>query len=599
MSAPSPVQPENISASFTIKIDGKGIDEAIQIVAIDTVSEINAIPRACVTLVDGSPAEQNFEISSLSTFIPGKMIEIYAGYNEEEQRIFSGLIVKQGIEVTAGQESRLLIEATDPALKMTLERRNAVFENFKDSDLIEKLIRDNGLSTSVQATKVIYENLVQYYATDWDMMMTRAQVNGMVAWVEAGKVTVASPDSQQAPVLALTYGDSILGFKADMDAATQLRSSAIKSHAWDSSTQKLVESGPGPISVTEPGNISSAELAEVFNLKTWEQQTAADVDKNSLQQWSSAELLKSRLSKIRGSVSFQGSSLAKLGSTIELAGLGDRFNGRVYISAVRHSISNGQWHTSVRFGLSPDWYTEVKQNIEAPGASGLLPSVQGLQVGTVKKVGKDPAGEFRVQLILPLLQANKAPVWARLSTLYAGVRVGAVFYPEVGDEVVVGFMNDDPSDAIILGSLYSKKHPPAYTPNEKNDIKAFVTRSKMKLYFDDKDKIITLETPGKHRITLDDKSGTVSISDSNKNSIDLSKRGITLSSAKDLKISARGNISLEAGRNLSARATANASVEGLNITQNAGAKFSASGKGNVELKSPGVVTINGSVVKID
>ena len=51
----------------------------------------------------------------------------------------------------------------------------------------------------------------------------------------------------------------------------------------------------------------------------------------------------------------------------------------------------------------------------------------GLQSGGVKAVANDPDGEFRVQIVLPLIQ--KDAVWARLSTLYASNKVGGVFYP--------------------------------------------------------------------------------------------------------------------------------------------------------------------------
>ena len=89
----------------------------------------------------------------------------------------------------------------------------------------------------------------------------------------------------------------------------------------------------------------------------------------------------------------------------------------------------------------------------APGASGLLPPIAGLQTGIVKQVAKDPGGQFRVALELPLLQMPGQLVWARLASFYASNKIGEVFYPEVGDEVVAGFMNQDPRYPVILGSL--------------------------------------------------------------------------------------------------------------------------------------------------
>ncbi|PKB20044.1 ATP-binding protein [Janthinobacterium sp. 64] len=54
-----------------------------------------------------------------------------------------------------------------------------------------------------------------------------------------------------------------------------------------------------------------------------------------------------------GTVSFPGNALAVPGKTIELAGLGGRFDGDVYIARVEHTLEQGNWMTEVTFGLPP------------------------------------------------------------------------------------------------------------------------------------------------------------------------------------------------------------------------------------------------------
>jgi hypothetical protein len=140
---------------------------------------------------------------------------------------------------------------------------------------------------------------------------------------------------------------------------------------------------------------------------------------------------------------------------------------------------------------------------------------------------------------------------------------------------------------------------PPYTPDDKNNTKALVTRSKLEITFDDENKIIQLQTPGKHIIKMDDKSGAISIKDSNGNTVSLSKGGISLDSGKNITIKAQGNISLEANGNLSLKANANATMEGLQISHKAKAKFSADGAASAELTSSGILTIRGTLVKIN
>lgn len=598
MTAPSPALAEASLVTFAIKVDGKEIPSTFQVVSIDTWASVNKVPKARVVIFDGSPSTQDFEISNLKTFLPGSKLEIAAGYEGKESNIFKGVVVKQGIEIDQTQGSKLIVDVTDEAIKMTLERKNALFEKIKDGDLIGKLIAASGLSKDVAATNTVHEEIVQFYASDWDLMLTRAEMNGLVVTVSGGKVTVREPDTQQSPVLRVEYGDSILDLQAEMDAATQFAPSAIKSYAWDSAAQKLIESGPAAVSVKEQGNVPSGQLAQVFKVKKLVQQTGAPIEKTATQDWSSAELLKSKLSKIRGRVRFQGSALAATGKTIELAGLGQRFNGTAFVSGVHHHIANGRWLTTATFGLSANWFAEENPNLAAPDASGQLPPVKGLQTGIVKKVAKDPGGEFRVLVGLPLLQDNSKGVWARLGSFYASNKVGAVFYPEVNDEVIVGFMNEDPRYPVILGSVYSKKLAPPYPPDEKNTKKALVTKGKLEISFDEQNKVIEIKTPGKHVIKLDDKSGAVSIEDSNKNQVSLSKGGISVASASNLKITAKGNITIQANGNLVLSAKANASMEGLQVAHKAKAQFAAKGA-LAEVSASGILTVKGAIVKIN
>lgn len=599
MTANSPLNGDMSLVTFTIKVDGKEIETTYQVISIDTWTGVNKVPKARLVLFDGSAAESTFEISAGKVFIPGNKIEIAAGYNQKESVIFIGVIVKQGIEISRDQGSKLIVDITDEAIKMTLERKNCHFEKIKDSDLIGKLISTNGLNKDVTATNNVQPEIIQYYASDWDLMITRAELNSLVVIVDKGKVWVNKPDTQQAPILTVKYGDSIIDLQLEMDASTQYAKSAIKSIAWDINQQKVVESGPATISVKEQGNISSATLSDVFKVKNFSQQTGGAIDQASLSNWSSAELLRSILAKIRGTVLFQGSALAQTGKTIELDGLGPRFNGIAFISGVHHSIYSGKWLTRVELGSSSQWFSGTTPNIAAPDASGQLPPIKGVQTGIVKKVAKDPDGEFRVLVTLPLIKEDTKGLWVRLGTFYASNKVGALFYPEVNDEVVIAFMNEDPRYGVILGSVYSKKNPPPYPVDEENTKKAIKTKSGIEIIFDDRDSIIELNTPSKQQIKIDDKAKSILIKDSNNNKITLSKSGISLESASNLTLSAKGNITLDAKSNLSLNAGAKASMTGLQIDHQAKTKFSAKGNATAEVTASGILTIKGAMVKIN
>ena len=178
-----------------------------------------------------------------------------------------------------------------------------------------------------------------------------------------------------------------------------------------------------------------------------------------------------------------------------------------------------------------------------------------------------------------------------MACLDAGNDRGSFFRPEIGDEVILGFINNDPREAIVLGQLNSSKNPAPLQAQDTNHLKGFFTRSKMKFQFDDEKSIITLDTPGGNSLVIDDDAQTITLQDQTGNKIEMSPSGIKITSPKDISIEATGKIA--------AKATADASLEGMNTTLKASANLTVNGSAGVSVGSSGVTKVEGSLVKIN
>jgi len=597
MTPPSPATNATGVVTFTITSAGTPIADDIQVIAVETWNRVNKIPRARLVMFDGSMTDGAFPVSDGATFVPGSEVQIDAGYAGTNETIFKGIVVRHRLDIAANGSSALVVDLADKALALTVTRNMASFADKKDSDVMSDVIGAAGLSADVEATTVTHKSFVQFGASDWDTILYRAEMNGLLVSADAGTVTVKAPDTSGSAALQITYGTDLVDFHAELDAVSQLSDSAITSYAWDPSTQALLTGTASSVTVTEAGNLSATTLADVLAVSAFDQRTGGSLTADDLAAWSSARLLRAKLARLRGRVRFQGSALAKVGGVLALDGVGARFNGNVFISGVQHAIRNGQWLTTVEFGLAPDAFAD-QPSAAGPSAAGQLAPARGLHTGVVTQIHEDPDGQFRVQVKLPLV-GDEAKMWARLNTWYATSSAGAFFYPEVGDEVIVGFMNEDPRFPVILGSVHSSKFSPPKTPDDKNTSKALVTKSKMELSFDDTDKVIVLQTPGKHVVTLTDKDKKVTIVDSAGNAITMSSDGVTIESKSNLTLKASGDISLEATGNVKMKATANASLEGLQVDVKAQTAASVQGQASAELKSSGMLTVQGSLVKIN
>lgn len=587
-------------ATFDIKVDGSLIPSTFAVFSITVEKKTNKIPTAKILILDGEADTGTFDASSSATFKPGGKVTIEAGYDSTNQLIFSGIITRQSIRIDEHIGSALEIECRDSAVKMIVGRKSLTYAKKKDSEIIQSIIGTySDLTADVTSTTTTWPEQIQYYVTDWDFILARAEVNGLVVNAINGKVTVQKPAANATPVLTVKYGGNLISFNADMNAISQLGS--VKASTWDYKNQ-VISSGEASNDVAGPGNITSKELSAVVGLADFQLQTTAPIETADLTEWCKAQLIKSEYSKIQGEAKFQGTSIVEPGTYITLQGLGDRFNGDHYVSGVEHDFSDGNWTTEVSIGLPSTWFIE-EPDVMAQPASGLLPCARGLFNGTVKKMYEDPDSQFRILVDVPLFDANGEGIWARISNLYSTNGAGVFFLPEVGDEVILGFLNEDPRYPIILGSMYSGTKNIPFTglsPNQKNTTKAIVSKSGIYLEFDDDKKVLTIETPSKNIIVMSDDQKTITITDQNNNSVTMASDGITMKSPNNISLQADKQITIQGKQGVKVLAPGgDVETSGINIKETADSQYSCEGGELAKMNSGMELTLKSAMIMIN
>ncbi|WP_165041455.1 type VI secretion system tip protein VgrG [Dysgonomonas sp. ZJ709] len=595
--AESPIKDSQGPVSFTIYSEGNKISDNFGLISIWVRKEVNRIGKATLVFEAGNVAAQTMEESEDDTFAPGSVIRIETGYQGTENIIFEGIVTSHNVVVARSESAVLEIECRDFAFPATLGRKNRLFEKLKDNQVISNVLAEySTLSVSVDSTNTKHNELVQYYCTDWDFILSRADANGLVVITEGKDISVKKPNVSGSAVLKITYGTDLIEFNGRLQTVSQM--TGLAAMAWDSTTQKIIKvSGTSP-SLNQQGDSTPKKLAQAVGIEDWNLQTGGCTDESELQSWADALLLRTGLARIQGDFKFQGSAKAVPGCIIDIDGLGNRFNGSVYVGSVEHEIKDGNWFTSAGIGISPVNITE-ESNVVSPLVSGLMPGINGLHIGKVTKLDEDPTTENKIQIEFPLLNGEKNTIWARLSNVWASNQYGTFFIPEIGDEVILGFLNNDPRYPVVLGSLYSSKQPPPYKIEADNKIKAIVTKSKLKITFEEEKKIITIETPGQNIIEINDDAKTIKLTDQNKNKIEMTSDGILIDSAKEIQLKAKTNINIEAGGNLSLKAKSNATMEGLKIEVKAQTEFTAKGNAKAELSASGQTVVKGAMVMIN
>jgi len=527
----------------TILSEGTEIDPSYALIAIHVSKEVNRIPTAHITVQDGDATTGTFEVSESSFFEPGKEIEIKLRYEEEgaDTTVFKGIVVGHGIEVS-GSNTVLNVELKDAAIKMTQVRKRQVYQEKSDDAIIATLVQAAKLTKgTMEATLPAHEEIVQYYCTDWDFMLSRADVNGLLVVVDDAEVSLKKMEVSGSSVKTFEFGlDEI--YDLEMQTAAQNQYASVEASAWDLKNQESLKPVKAKTMPLSQGDLDGEKLAKAIGFEDSVLSHPVPAASEEVQAWADARMARSRLSMIRGRLSVVGLAEIKLMDVMELLGLGARFNGTTLVTGIRHRVDAEGWQTDLQFGLSPEWFC-TKPDIPDCPAAGLLPPVSGLQIGVVNAFQEDPEGEFRLKVQLAGLDAEQGAVWARLASPDAGLERGFFFRPEVGDEVVVGFFNDDPRHAVILGAMYGSKNTPpaAFELSDKNSFKGIVTQKGCTIAFvDDEKSSISIETPGANKLFLDDDGEAIVLSDPHGNTITMNADGIEIKSAKDLTLDGSG-----------------------------------------------------------
>ena len=565
---------------FTVKIEGQAVSREYQLLAVNVTTMVNKIGSARLVYLDGAAASSDFPASNTEYFIPGKTIEILAGSSDDPKTVFKGFIVQHNIKIRDTSAPQMVIECRHPASKMTLTRQSAYYFDQKDSDIISDMLARYSINADVDATEVTHKQLVQYNVSDWDFLLTRAEANGRLVLSNDEGIKLLKPSLSASEVCNLEFGATILEMDAQLDARTQYP--AVTSRTWDPAQQAIVTKDAQDPAISDPGNLDSHSLADANGMDHLPLQHVA-IGEEEAQAWADACWLKSQLARVSGRAKCEGIATVKSGDMIRLSGVGERYNGKVFVTGVRHDFDTVQgWKTHVQFGNTERWFAEDTE-LQSAKASALVAGVNGLQIGVVVS-NEDPDDEDRVRVRMPLVNNDEDGTWARVASLDAGNERGFFFRPEVGDEVVLGFLNDDPRHAVILGMLHSSANPAPLKGSDDNHEKLYQSREKLKLYFNDDKKIASLETPAGNVLTLSEDDQAITLQDQNGNKIEMTSDGIKIESCQALELKAATEIKMESG-------TA-CNVKG-------GTELKLTGSVSSELSSSATTKVKGSLVMIN
>jgi uncharacterized protein involved in type VI secretion and phage assembly len=149
---------------------------------------------------------------------------------------------------------------------------------------------------------------------------------------------------------------------------------------------------------------------------------------------------------------------------------------------------------------------------EAPVQERAALRVFGLAAAWLAEVvsvqDREQLGRVQVRLLAADgVEGQDAPVWARVAVPFAGSGRGALLIPDVGDEVLVTFVNGDPRLPVVVGGLWNgAATPPEQFGGDRVDRWTFTGKqgTRVAIVEEQSGALIELKTPGGVSATLKD-----------------------------------------------------------------------------------------------
>ncbi|MGI4792318.1 MAG: VgrG-related protein [Janthinobacterium lividum] len=621
---------------FTMKLDGvTASDKLLNDILEMSVESSLSLPDMCTLRIqEGLFADKGhddpFHWSGSDTFKAGTKVEVLGGKSiSDAVLVFAGEVTSIEMDISSHSLPTLLIRCYDFSHRLHRGRFSRSFQNMTDSDIVQKVCQETGLTGEVDSTTPVHDWVFQNNQTNWEFLSQRAAHAGCRLFGgRDNKIQLKSLTGSSDSALTLTWGDDLVSFRPRINAASQVDEVSV--HGWDPGQKQAilgVATTPNgmPTTGAQARSAAMSALGSAAKMMITDRPTHSQTEAEKMAQ-SICDDIGGQYVEAEGLTIWNGHLLP--GAKVTVKNVGTRFSGDYFVTATTHVMSVAEGFTTL-FSCTGKQPSTVLSLMGNAGGGTRAPLGGNIVVALVTN-NKDASNLGRVKVKYPWLSDTDESYWARIATPMAGSGRGFYFLPEIDDEVLVAFEHGDIRRPYIVGSLWNGVD----TPIEGNDMAVdgsnqvvhriiktrightillddtagtgemkMTTKSGHFLTLNDRDQNITAQTKDGHKLLLDDQNKKIVVIDSsgqNSITIDTNSNNIECVCIGDFKVKATGNVNIQAeqGIQMSTPAQFKTSADaGVSITTTAQMQLKA--EATMDIEATGPTTIKGAIVQIN
>lgn len=574
----------------TFKIDGSPLANQF----IDALIEMRfekayQVPARCVLRF----TDPEYKLAGESWIKLGSVIDI----NFDEKQLGNVEVTGVAVEQLPGELPELVVTAHDVSHRLARGSTVKTYVQMTYSDIVTAVLgRARVLAGKIDATSGVHDYTLQT-ETDIAFISELANRVGYDWWVDDAKkfnftkpvagtteVQLGREELHSFSVKATGHRpDSyqVIGWDVVQQAAAKSDAQAVSAASIkpSSTLADLAKSTPFGTAPFVSANVAAGTVAEANAVS------------------SSLQLKGASASVVAKGVSV-GDARLRPGAKVKVAGFGP-LDGTYHVTEVEHVYGRmGMTSRFVAGDRHPTSLVDVLSHNNGSGSMTQTVGHSGLAVGVVTSLN-DPDSRNRVRVKFPGLSDTNESAWARVLSLGGGESRGMVFIPEVGDEVLVGFENNDVRQPVILGGLYNANAAVPSWDVENGKVTARKIQSRTGHYVeladgegDAKQHIQLMLEGNTHRLRLGKDRFDIELPANKPMTIKIGNSKIDIAGNGDMTLEAR-NIALKAQLNVTIEANA-IDVKGKSQTNVSANREVAISAAQVGIEAKAMATIKGN-----
>lgn len=603
---------EDYHARPVVKVNGRVLPEQAVELLTEVYVDDSVHAPGLIVLRFSDPHDLALAAAGLKM---GVEVAVAAGSSRPgtPQPLMTGTVTALEREIDS-RGSYTVVRALDGRYKLLGGGVVATYIDLKISDVVKQVATKAGLAVKVDQIGPIYPQLTQAAVSDWDFLSELARSHGAVLSMDGKTLNLSKPaQASSAPSgtspMVIDAREHVLHLRATITSSGQVP--GVESRGWSPKQKQAVSATATAASPS--ASLSSVRPAELAAMTSSTPQVVSHPELTEAQQVKTvgaAQMGTRAGSFAELDAQLRGNPFLHAATPIALTNAGAQFDGKYVLTAVRHTfdpVTGFVTDITVADTSDRSGYGVLT------GAPATAPTHRGMLPAVVTNI-KDPENYGRVKVKFPTLSDTEESWWARVVQPGAGKGRGTVVLPEVSDEVLVAFAGTGMEAPYVLGGVYNGRDLPA--PGFADHIggngevvrRGFTSRTGMAIEMLESPSGETLNITtkdAKQRLTLVQKpSGSIEIIAEGPITVE-SKQKLSLT-GQDVDIVAKNAIKLEA-LTVETKASNAAKINATTLDLEASANLNVKSNANMalkanamaELSTSGILTVRGSLVKIN